>query len=243
MLAAEPVLAVSGLNLYSPSGGSLVRGVSLSLRAGETLALVGASGSGKTMTLKSVMNLLPDGIREEVLLKRVTPRRAMVFQDPVRSLDPLFPVFRQLCEVIRFRQGLDRRQARSAASALVRKLDLPRSLETDDRLPSALSGGQCQRIMIAMALCCEPELLLCDEPTTALDVTVQDETLSLISSLQRQEGFAMVFVTHNLAVAARMCRAIAVMDQGQIVEYGGTDEVIRHPRHDRTRALLSAVLN
>ena len=234
-------LTIRDLNIYDRAGAHLVRTLTLTLAQGETLALVGESGSGKTLTLKSIMGLLPDGVRKEVSVMQAEPRRAMVFQDPLRALDPIRSVSGQLEEVIMCRQGLSRSAARAEAGRLIRRLGLPQELTARGRLPHELSGGQCQRIMIAMALSCRPKLLLCDEPTTALDVTVQKETLDLIGALRREEGFSMVFVTHNLAVAAAMCGRIAVMRRGQIVEEGLTEDVLTSPKDAYTKALLSAV--
>ena len=236
------ILGVEGLNLCDRAGNRLVRDVSLSLRAGETLGLVGESGSGKTLTLRSLIGLLPEGIREEHAARRDNPNCAMIFQNPMSALDPLCPVFRQLCEVIEIRQGTKPQETRARALGLIRRLSLPEELARADRLPGSLSGGQCQRLLIAMALSCNPEALLCDEPTTALDVTVQKQTLALIGELQRERGFAMLFVTHNLAVAAQVCQNLAVMRQGEIVERGPARRLLAQPEHPYTKALARAIL-
>jgi len=238
----EVVLAVRGLNLYNRDGERLVKDLSFSLRAGETLGLVGESGSGKTLTLRSLIGLLPEGIRETHEARTDNPNCAMIFQNPQSALDPLCPVFRQLCEVIAARQGVGRAEARARALRLLRRLSLPESLAREDRLPGSLSGGQCQRLLIAMALSCEPEVLLCDEPTTALDVTVQKKTLDLIRALQAELGFAVIFVTHNLAVAAQLCQSLAVMRQGRIIERGPTEQILTSPREPYTETLIGAVL-
>ena len=236
------ILGVEGLNLFDRAGNHLVKNVSLSLKAGETLGLVGESGSGKTLTLKSLIGLLPDGIREEHAVRRDNPNCAMIFQNPMSALDPLCPVFRQLCEVIALRQKTDPAETRARALGLLRRLSLPESLSQADRLPGSLSGGQCQRLLIAMALSCNPEALLCDEPTTALDVTVQKQTLSLIRELQRERGFAILFVTHNLAVAAQVCGNLAVMRQGEILELGPARQLLAAPSHAYTKMLTDAIL-
>ena len=238
----KAILGVEGLNLFDRAGNRLVRDVSLSLRAGETLGLVGESGSGKTLTLKSLIGLLPEGIRETYAARRDNPNCAMIFQNPMSALDPLCPVFRQLCEIIALRQKTAPRETRERALGLVRRLALPEELATADRLPGSLSGGQCQRLLIAMALACKPQVLLCDEPTTALDVTVQKQVLALIRDLQREHGFAILFVTHNLAVAAQLCENLAVMRGGQIVERGPTRQVLAAPQDEYTKMLTGAIL-
>jgi len=229
-MTGDAILGVENLNLRNRAGELLVRDVSLSLRAGETLGLVGESGSGKTLTLRSLIGLLPEGIRETHDARLDNPNCAMIFQNPESALDPLCPVFRQLCEVVRVRQKAGRDEARARALRLLRRLSLPEALAKEDRCPGSLSGGQCQRLLIAMALACRPDVLLCDEPTTALDVTVQKQTLELIRSLQRELGFAMVFVTHNLAVAAQLCENLAVMQRGRIVECGPARQILTAPR-------------
>ena len=236
------ILGVEGLNLYDRAGNQLVKGVSLSLRAGETLGLVGESGSGKTLTLRSLIGLLPEGIREKCAERRDNPNCAMIFQNPMSALDPLCPVFRQLCEVIELRQKTNPAETRARALALIRRLSLPEALADTDRLPGSLSGGQCQRLLIAMALSCDPEVLLCDEPTTALDVTVQKQVLALIRELQRERGFAILFVTHNLAVAAQVCESLMVMRRGEIVERGPARRLLTAPCHEYTKALTGAIL-
>ena len=236
------ILGVEGLNLYDRAGSHLLKDVSIAVRAGETLGLVGESGSGKTLTLRSLIGLLPEGIRETHSARVDNPNCAMIFQNPLSALDPLCPVFRQLCEVIEARQGVKGQEARARALKLVKRLSLPEELAEADRYPGDLSGGQCQRVLIAMALACNPAVLLCDEPTTALDVTVQRQTLALIGALQRELGFAMLFVTHNLAVAAQVCERLAVMRQGRIVEEGPARRVLTAPQDEYTRMLTEAIL-
>ena len=238
----DVILGVEQLNLFNRAGDRLVEDVSLSLRAGETLGLVGESGSGKTLTLRSLIGLLPEGVRETHAARRDNPNCAMIFQNPQQALDPLCPVFRQLSEVVAVRQGVSRGEARVRALTLLRRLKLPEELARRDRLPGSLSGGQCQRVMIALALACRPEALLCDEPTTALDVTMQKQTLALILSLQRELGFAMVFVTHNLAVAAQLCGSLAVMQRGRIVERGTARQILTEPREEYTKRQTGAIL-
>ncbi len=239
----KTILEVQGLNLYDRAGQRLVRDVSLAVHAGETLGLVGESGSGKTLTLRSLIGLLPEGIRETSAHRLDNPNCAMIFQNPQSALDPLCPVFRQLTEVVALRQRVSAAEAKTRAARLLSRLALPEELALRDRLPGSLSGGQCQRLLIAMALACQPEVLLCDEPTTALDVSVQRQTLALIRTLQQELGFAIVFVTHNLAVAAQLCERLLVMRAGEIVEQGPTRRILTAPAEPYTRMLTDAILS
>lgn len=240
--AVEPIVSVKNLIVTGKDGRLLVDHLSLQLKRGETLGLVGESGSGKTLTLKSLIGLLPKNLSESYEEKKINGNVAMIFQNPMSALDPLCPVFAQLIEVVMIRQNVSKKEAVCRAKELIERLGLPKELSKKDRLPSELSGGQCQRILIAMALACNPDVLLCDEPTTALDVTVQKQTLDLILSLQKEMNFAILFVTHNLAVAAGICSHLAVMHHGKIVETGKTKELLQHPKDDYTKMLLSAIL-
>lgn len=240
--AVEPIVSVKNLIVTGKDGRLLVDHLSLQLKRGETLGLVGESGSGKTLTLKSLIGLLPKNLSESYEEKKINGNVAMIFQNPMSALDPLCPIFAQLIEVVMIRQNVSKKEAVCRAKELIERLGLPKELSKKDRLPSELSGGQCQRILIAMALACNPDVLLCDEPTTALDVTVQKQTLDLILSLQKEMNFAILFVTHNLAVAASICSHIAVMHSGKIVETGKTKELLQHPKDDYTKMLLSAIL-
>lgn len=240
--AVEPIVSVKNLTVTGKDGRLIVDHLSLQLKRGETLGLVGESGSGKTLTLKSLIGLLPKNLSESYEEKKINGNVAMIFQNPMSALDPLCPVFAQLIEVVMIRQNVSKKEAICRAKELIERLGLPKELSKKDRLPSELSGGQCQRILIAMALACNPDVLLCDEPTTALDVTVQKQTLDLILSLQKEMNFAILFVTHNLAVAASICSHLAVMHNGKIVEVGKTKELLQHPKDDYTKMLLSAIL-
>ncbi len=238
----ESLLIVDNLTLSTPSGQKLVEGISFSLRRGESIGLVGESGSGKSLTLRAVLGLLPRGVELAGGEVRHTVSVAMVFQDPRGALDPLCPVVKQVAEVVRYRQRKNRREARAEALKLLSLLGLPDSLRQEDRYPNQLSGGQCQRIVIALALACRPDILLCDEPTTALDVTVQRQIINLIARLQQELGFALVFVTHNLAVAAEMCSRLIVMQQGRAVEEGPALDMLTRPSDPYTQMLIDAVL-
>ena len=240
--AAEPIVSVKNLTVTGKDGRLLVDHLSLQLKRGETLGLVGESGSGKTLTLKSLIGLLPKNLSESYEEKKINGNVAMIFQNPMSALDPLCPVFAQLIEVVMIRQNVSKKEASCRAKKLIERLGLPKELSKKDRLPSELSGGQCQRILIAMALACKPDVLLCDEPTTALDVTVQKQTLDLILSLQKEMNFAILFVTHNLAVAAGICSHLAVMHHGKIVERAATKEILLTPKDEYTKMLLSAIL-
>ena len=240
--AVEPIVSVKDLIVTGKDGRLLVDHLSLQLKRGETLGLVGESGSGKTLTLKSLVGLLPKNLSESYEEKKINGNVAMIFQNPMSALDPLCPVFAQLIEVVMIRQNVSKKEAICRAKELIERLGLPKELSKKDRLPSELSGGQCQRILIAMALACNPDVLLCDEPTTALDVTVQKQTLDLILSLQKEMNFAILFVTHNLAVAAGICSHLAVMHHGKIVERAATKEILLTPKDEYTKMLLSAIL-
>lgn len=242
MTLTPNILEVDNLSLKSLTGKTLVDGVSFDVGNNECMGLVGESGSGKTLTLRSVIGLLPQGVVKTGGEIRRGGEMSMIFQDPVRSLDPLYPVVSQLAEVVAFRQGLGRRDARDEAVRLLEALGLPDTLEKTDRYPHQLSGGQCQRVVIAMALACKPDILLCDEPTTALDVTVQKQILDVIKRLREERGFAIVFVTHNLAIASAMCSKLCVMKQGRIIERGDTAAILSAPKEEYTKTLIRSVL-
>lgn len=235
-------------NLYvhaTASRRALVDGISFDVNPGETVGLVGESGSGKSLTLRAIMGLLPEGVAitdTESITVVEQKRLAMIFQDPVSSLDPLTGVVKQVAEVLRYNQHLNRREAKTRAADLLISLGLPESLRTGDRYPGQLSGGQCQRVGIAIALATKPDILLCDEPTTALDVTVQLQILDLLADLRERLGLTMLFVTHNLGVAAHLCDRLIVMQHGHIVESGATQVILNNPQQEYTKRLVSAIL-
>jgi oligopeptide/dipeptide ABC transporter ATP-binding protein len=233
--------------------------VNLQLRPGTTLGLVGESGSGKSVTLRSIIDMVPppgEVLDGEVLwrgqdvyqlskseLRSIRGREiAMIFQDPGASLSPVSSVGSQLAEIYRVRVGLSRKEARAQAIELLGDMGIASASTRFRDYPHQLSGGMKQRVMIAMAVAFGPSLVLADEPTTGLDVTIQDQILVLLSDLQRRSGMSMVLVSHDLGVIARMCDAIAVMYGGFVVEYGSRDDIIKAPRHPYTRALLAAEL-
>jgi peptide/nickel transport system ATP-binding protein/oligopeptide transport system ATP-binding protein len=256
-----PILEVRDLRVELPlSRGTVhaVDGASLSVAPGQAFGLVGESGCGKSMTLRAIMGLLPRPgqiVGGQVLfegedLVTASPGRlrqvrggsiAMIFQEPMTALNPVMRVGDQIAEAPQVHLGLSRTAARERALDLMRRVGIPDPVRRARAYPHELSGGLRQRIMIAIALSCDPKLILCDEPTTALDVTIQDQILKLLLNLRREFGVSIVFVTHDLAVVAETCERLAVMYAGQIVETGTVDEVFRAPRHPYTLGLLRSV--
>ena len=206
----DVILQIETLCLTNREGETLVDHISLTLHRGETLGLVGESGSGKTLTLKSLIGLLPSSVRQTHDVRQVDGNCAMIFQNPLSALDPLCPVFAQLTEIVMLRQNKTRAQAREIAGELIKKLSLPESLLTDDRYPGELSGGQCQRILIALALACRPDILLCDEPTGALDYQTGKSILKLLQDTGRKNGMTVIIITHNSALTDMADRVIRV---------------------------------
>lgn len=235
-----------------------VRGISYSLVAGEALALVGESGSGKTVAALSILGLVPQpGVVEggEALLegknlldmperawRDVRGRRiAMIFQDPLTSLNPVLTIGRQMTETLRRHLGLGRDVADGRAVELLERVGIPDAARRMRDYPHQLSGGQRQRVMIAMALSCEPDVLIADEPTTALDVTVQAQIVDLVKELRRDLGMAVLWITHDLALVAGLVDRVAVMYAGRIVEMAPVDRLYSYPRHPYTRGLLDSM--
>ncbi len=237
-----------------------INDLTLNLGQGETLALLGESGSGKSVTLKTLLRLLPPKRTEiggkiqvngtDVLTlsgKALQQYRgaevSMVFQEPALALDPVYSVGAQIAEAVRRHKGISRDEAMSTALDMLRRVRIPSPERRLRNFPHELSGGMLQRVMIALALACRPRLLLADEPTTALDATVQIQILLLLRELQREFGMGVIFVTHDIGVAVEVSERIAVMYAGQIVEEGTTQEVIKDPRHPYTRGLMAANLH
>ena len=238
---------------------AIVDHLSMSISPGESLALVGESGSGKSMTALALMGLLPEpavtvgggGIRfrgSDLLAmprrdrRRITGREiAMVFQEPMTSLNPVMRAGDQIVEMIRAHEKVGRRAATARAAELLAAVRMPDPAARLRAWPHQLSGGQRQRVMIAMALACRPKLLIADEPTTALDVTVQAQILTLLRKLQREMGMAMLFITHDLGVVANVADRVAVMYCGRIVETGPVRGIFRRPAHPYTRGLLDCI--
>jgi oligopeptide/dipeptide ABC transporter ATP-binding protein len=250
-------LAVSGLRVTLAGGVDVVDDVSLEIGDGEIVGMVGESGSGKTMTALSVLRLLPKRARlqgtieldgqdltrmDEAELRSVRGSRiGMVFQEPVAALNPVFTVGAQLGAAIRAHGDPGRRAARERAVELLAMVGLPEPAARLRQYPHQLSGGMCQRVMIAMALASGARLLIADEPTTSLDVTIQDEIVRLIARLARERGIAVLFISHDLGLVARLCHRVTVMYAGQVVESGPTSVLLASPLHPYTRALLRCV--
>ena len=241
------------------AGKEVVRGISFSMAPGEKLALVGESGSGKTVTALSLLRLVTDaatsgqalfeapGGRSDLLALPESALRgmrgrdiAMIFQEPMTALNPLFTVGEQIAEVLQLKQGLVQAQSAQAAIELLATTGIPEPARRARAFPHQLSGGQRQRAMIAMALACRPRLLLADEPTTALDVTLRGQILDLLGDLQRRNGMAVLLITHDLNLVRRFADRVAVMENGHIVEQGAVTEVFASPRHPYTRKLLDS---
>jgi len=247
------ILSVKDLSVHTRDV-TLVDQVSFDLAAGERVGLIGESGSGKSLTALAVLGLLGDGLRasgraeldgEDLLSateRRVCELRAeriaMIFQEPMTALNPTQRIGDQVGEALRIHRGASRRAAKLAAVELLARVELPDPARYADRYPHELSGGQRQRVMMAMAISCDPDVILADEPTTALDVTVQRRILELLDRLVTEEGCALLMITHDLAVVSELCERILTMYGGRLVEQGPAAEMLHQPRHPYTQALL-----
>ncbi|WP_084516986.1 ABC transporter ATP-binding protein [Desulfatiglans anilini] len=260
-LKTETLLSVADLHItFKTLAGpaKAVEGVSLGVRRGETVALVGESGCGKSVTALSFLGLLPRaavveqgsarlggvellGLDEEELRKIRGRRISMVFQEPLTSLNPVFKVGDQIGEAIRVHEAVDEDEIRRRVVTLLRDVGIPNPEERLDDYPHQLSGGQRQRVMIAMALSCNPELMIADEPTTALDVTVQAQILALMRSLQEERRMSILYITHDLGVVSQVAERVYVMYAGMIVEEGRTPTLFEDPRHPYTQGLLASL--
>jgi oligopeptide/dipeptide ABC transporter ATP-binding protein len=256
-----PLLDVRGLSTVIDTGTTTIRAVddvSLAISPGETLGLVGESGCGKTTTARSIARLLPPGasittgqiLFDGVDLASVSDRQmrdyrggsiGFVFQDPSSSLNPVYPIGVQVAEPLRLHLGMAARAARAHAVDLLGSVGIPRPAQRIDDYPFQLSGGMRQRVMIAIALACRPRLLIADEPTTALDVTIQAQILELIAELSREHRTAVLLITHSLGIAAGLCDRIAVMYAGRVVETGGVDALFYRPQMPYSWGLLQAL--
>jgi len=260
--AADPLLLVENLKvIFHGDRGALthaVDGLDLSLKRGETLGLVGESGCGKSVTALSVMGLLPNTSAEmsgrirfdgaELLslpdrdMRNLRgDRLAMIFQEPMTSLNPSFSIGEQIAESLIRHRGLSRAQARARTIELLRLVKIPSPEQRVDDYPHRLSGGMRQRAMIALALACDPQLLIADEPTTALDVTIQAQILALLRELKASIGIAIILITHDLGVVAEICDHVAVMYAGEIVEYAPVEALFAAPQHPYTVGLLGSI--
>jgi peptide/nickel transport system ATP-binding protein len=260
--AEAPIIAVENLVTAFRTGGGwhpAVRDVSFAVQRNETLAIVGESGCGKSVTALSIMGLVPPasgrvasghirfagrdlvGLADEEMRKIRGDRISMIFQEPMTSLNPVLTIGFQIAEALRYHRDMGRREADAAALELLDQVKIPSARQRFADYPHQFSGGMRQRVMIAMALACRPELLLADEPTTALDVTIQAQVLSLLAELKAAYGMAMIFITHNLGVVASIADRVAVMYAGEIVETAPVDELFARPTHPYTELLLRSI--
>jgi len=261
-MSDELILKVENLKTQFRTEYGLVKavdGISFELHRGETLGIVGESGCGKSVTNLSILQLIPtppgritdgrvlfrgrdlrEASEEEVRILR-GKNISMIFQDPLTSLNPVLKVWVQIAEAIRLHQGLGRREAKAGAVAMLKLIGIPDPERRANDYPHQFSGGMRQRVMIAMALSCNPDILIADEPTTALDVTIQAQILDLIKNLSARSSTAVVMITHDLGVVAGMCDAICVMYAGRIVEKASVDDLFYDPKHPYTRGLLDSI--
>ncbi|HED64961.1 MAG TPA: ABC transporter ATP-binding protein [Planctomycetes bacterium] len=262
-MTKEPILRVERLTTSFRTDRGMVTAVddvSFDLTPGETLGIVGESGCGKTVTSKSIMRLLPDRITRYGPESRVVfggrnlmeysekemrsvrgARIAMIFQEPMTSLNPVFTIGWQLDETLKFHTNLSKAQRRERAIEMLSLVEIPNPAKRVDEYPHQLSGGMRQRVMIAMALACEPDILIADEPTTALDVTIQAQILRLMGDLKEKLDTAILLITHDLGVVAQVCDRVLVMYAGRVIEEATIHEIFRRPRHPYTRALLESI--
>ena len=261
MTTETALLEVKGLKTYFYTEDGVVQainGVDFAIKGGEIMGLVGESGSGKSVTSLSIMRLLPssgkivegevimDGkdlatLPEEQMIKLRGDEISMIFQQPTSCLNPVFRIGDQIAETIMVHQDLSKREAWGQAIEMLHKVGIPAPEKRANAFPHEISGGQAQRVMIAMALSCQPRLLIADEPTTALDVTIQAQILDLMRQLRDETGTAILLITHDMGVIAEMCDNVAVMYAGQIVEYASVTELFEQPLHPYTEGLLAAI--
>jgi peptide/nickel transport system ATP-binding protein/oligopeptide transport system ATP-binding protein len=263
MTERPPILSLRNLSTsFRTDEGTVtaVDRVSFDLLPGEFLGLVGESGCGKTVCSKSIMRLLPEhtsffskesqilfegrnlAFASEREMRKVRGARiGMIFQEPMTALNPVFTVGWQIEEALKYHTRLNRRQRREKAVEMLKLVEIPNAEQRVDEYPHQLSGGMRQRVVIAIALCCEPEILIADEPTTALDVTIQAQILRLMENLRKKTGAAILLITHDLGVVAQVCDRVLVMYAGQIVEQAGVRELFHVPQHPYTKALLESL--
>ncbi len=257
----EKILQVKDLYItFNTFSGKVhaVRGINFDLHKGETLAIVGESGSGKSVTNKAIMGILAKNANiesGEVIYnnknlikysdKEFTKIRgseiSMIFQDPMSSLDPVMKIGKQITEALRIKHGVNNAEAKKKAIELMDAVGITEAEKRYDQYPFQFSGGMRQRIVIATALACDPEILICDEPTTALDVTIQSQILELIKKIQKEHQLSVIFITHDLGVVANVADRVAVMYAGKIVEVGTIDEIFYEPKHPYTWSLLASM--
>ncbi|MGL4608404.1 MAG: ABC transporter ATP-binding protein [Trueperaceae bacterium] len=263
----KPVIEIKDLNVHFTTPQGLVRavnGVTFHIAEGKTMCLVGESGSGKSITARALLQIIPKPgkiISGDIILHHdgkstniatLSPKGqeirkirgseiAMIFQEPMTSLSPLYTVGNQIMEAILLHTDMNKKEAREHAIQLLKRVGIPKPEQRVDEYPFKLSGGMRQRVMIAMALSCNPKVLIADEPTTALDVTTQAQILDLMRELQEEQGMAILFITHDLGVVAEIADDVAVMYLGNTAEFGTVDEVFNNPKHPYTKALLSSI--
>lgn len=258
----KPILEVKGLKTHFHTKRGIskaVDGIDFSLRKGETLGIVGESGCGKSITSLSILRLIPSPPgriaegqilfkdRDLVTLPEKEMRKirgneiSMIFQEPMTSLNPVIPVGEQIAEALRLHQKMGRKEAMAKAVEMLQLVGIPSPEKRAKQEPFQLSGGMRQRVMIAMALACTPEVLIADEPTTALDVTIQAQILELIKDLQQKLGMGVILITHDLGVVAETCDTVAVMYAGNIIEHASTKDIFANPKHPYTRGLLESL--
>ncbi|MED1791863.1 ABC transporter ATP-binding protein [Brevibacillus nitrificans] len=253
------LLEIKGLKTYFYTDEGVVAavdGVDISIRAGETVGIVGESGSGKSVTSLTAMRLTPGkvvegsitfdgkdilGMSEEEMREIRGNEMAMIFQEPMTSLNPVFTIGDQIGEAVRIHRNYNKAQARARAVEMLKLVGIPRAEQIVDEYPHRLSGGMRQRVMIAMAMACDPKLLIADEPTTALDVTIQAQILDLMSELKSSKGTAILLITHDLGVVAEMCDRVVVMYDGRVVEESDVVTLFTHPRHPYTQGLMKSM--
>lgn len=247
------------LSFFTPAGEvKALNGVSFSMNEGEVLGIVGESGSGKSVTAYSIMGLTAypgkliggtiyfnghqiEKMSEKEMRKIRGNEVSIIFQDPMTSLNPVYTIGNQITEVIRLHTGKSKKEAYDRAKELLELVGINEPTKRLKQYPHELSGGMRQRVMIAIALACEPKLLIADEPTTALDVTIQAQILELMQELRQKLGMSIIMITHDLGVIASMCERIAVMYAGHIVEYGTADEIFYEPKHEYTKGLINSI--
>ncbi len=256
----DMLLQVKDLRVFYTAGGEIinaVNGVSLEVRKGQTLGLVGETGAGKTTIAKAIMRILPDppakvgggeiflegrellSLPEKSMQEIRGKKISMIFQDPMTALNPVFTVGEQIEEVISLHEKLSKAEARKKAAQMLELVGIP--AERSGEYPHQFSGGMKQRVVIAMALACSPELILADEPTTALDVTIQAQILDMIKALKEKQDTSMILITHDLGVVAEVCDTVAVVYAGEIIEYGSKEEIFDYPTHPYTVGLFGSI--